>query len=375
MSITRTIKVLIPDGEAHVLLYVVNCLSLKKHIKIYVMSSKEDGYMKYSRYIEKYIYQPEVSPKKWIKCINKTVDKHNIDLVMPIYEAGIAILAERINEINIPKKICGLPNAKNLHVARNKGLLYLHLKDWEIPCPRSIVVNSIETLDAKTLNLNYPLIIKPVEGGGGGKGICIVENEEKFIRYCKNYNGAHGSIIQEYILGDDFCCNVLCKEGEIIAYSIQKATDFRSGELTPQIAFDFIENKELFENAKKLMKSLNYSGVANIDWRYDREQKKFKVIEINPRFWLGTDASLITGVNFPYLYCLSSLGYQTHYKTKVNISYLSLEGLVKRFKKNPFYTLNLSYIYQHSPIRFILRDPLPILYKAFLTLRGDKSKS
>ena len=80
------------------------------------------------------------------------------------------------------------------------------------------------------------------------------------------------------------------------------------------------------EITKKLMKSLNWSGVANIDWRYDENNKVFKIIEINTRFWLSTDASSIAGVNFPYLYCLSSLGNEIKLQKTESISYLSLEG-------------------------------------------------
>ncbi|MGB5420492.1 ATP-grasp domain-containing protein [Algibacter sp.] len=363
------ISVLIPDGETHVILYIINCLSLVKDVKVYVMSSKKNDHMKYSRYIDTYIYYPESDCSNWISHINHLVEKHDIDIVLPIYEMSIKTIVENIHLIKYSDKLCDLPNIKNLNAAGNKDLLYLHLNEHNIPCPKSLIVKPDELPEIE--NLKFPLLIKPVFGGGGGKGIEIVETKDAVLNYYKTNKFTCKTIIQEFIEGYDLCCNVLCKDGELIAYSIQKGTLFRDGILTPQIGFDFIENEELIESTKKLMKSLNWSGVANIDWRYDETNKVFKVIEINTRFWLGTDASSIAGINYPYLYCLSSLGNEIELHKTESISYLSLEGLARSFKKNPFFIFRLKYIYNHSPVRFQLKDPLPIIYKLYAVFKKN----
>lgn len=364
--INNKISILIPDGEIHVILYVINCFSLVKNVKVYVISSKKDDHMKYSRYIDQFIYHPKTNLDEWFNCINNAVEKYNIDLIMPIYEMAIKTIIENKNKIKALDKLCDLPSIESLNSARNKGLLYLHLKTHEIPCPHTLIIkpNTIPKVD----DFNYPVVIKPVEGGGGGIGIEIAGNKPDVLNYFEIYNYSCDIIIQEFIEGYDLCFNVLCKNGALIAYSIQKGTVFRDGILTPQIGFDFIENSELIECTKKLIKSLNWSGVANIDWRYDEKNKVFKVIEINTRFWLGTDAASIAGVNFPYLYCLSSLGNEIELQKTESISYLSLEGLARRFKNNLFFIFRLSYIYNHSPIRFIIKDPLPVFYKVLFVL-------
>ena len=337
---TKEISILIPDGEIHVLLYVVNCFSLIKNVKLYVMSSDKNSHMKYSRFIEKFIYHPETSKEEWINHINDEVNNYNIDLVLPIYETGIKTIVENKKKINKENKLCNLPDIWSLNSAGNKGLLYLHLKEHHIPSPVTQIIKLGHLVN--TQDFTFPVIIKPVEGGGGGKGIEIVNNNEEVLNYFKTNQFDCDTIMQEFIKGYDLCCNVLCKNGNLIAYSIQKGTVFRDGILTPQIGFDFIENQELFESTKKLMKSLNWSGVANIDWRYDENEKVFKVIEINTRFWLGTDAPSIAGVNFPYLYCLSSLGDNLELQKPKLLSYLSMEGLARSFKKNPFFVFKFS---------------------------------
>ena len=366
-SNNKEIAILIPDGEIHVIMYVVNCFSLVKNVKVYVMSSKINSHMKYSRFIEKFIYYPETNHDEWIKQINYEVEKYGIDLVMPVYEKAINVLANNLSKLRYPDNLVNLSSAQDLYSAGNKGALYRHLKSHNIPCPNTLIIKPNNLTEI--VNLNYPVVIKPVEGGGGGKGIKIATNKEEVLKYYTTYTFNCDSIIQEFINGYDLCCNVLCKDGDLIAYSIQKGTVFRDGILTPQIGFDFIENEALLQTTKKLMKSLNWSGVANIDWRFDEKENVFKVIEINTRFWLGTDAASIAGVNFPYLYCQSSLGQEIELKKTESISYLSLEGLARILKRNPLSVFKFKYIYNHSPIRFIIKDPFPILYKMLSILK------
>ena len=56
---------------------------------------------------------------------------------------GIKIIVENIHKIKYPHRICNLPNIQSLNSAGNKGLLYLHLKEHEISCPKSLIVKPI----------------------------------------------------------------------------------------------------------------------------------------------------------------------------------------------------------------------------------------
>ncbi len=111
------------------------------------------------------------------------------------------------------------------------------------------------------------------------------------------------------------------------------------------------------------MKSLDWCGVAHIDMRYDQNTKQFKVIEINSRFWVSLDASLIAGVNFPYLYCLSSMG-NTFKKPQYKfIEYLNLKGVVRRIKQDIRAIFKTNFMLKNTPLKFVSKDPAPMMYK------------
>jgi predicted ATP-grasp superfamily ATP-dependent carboligase len=109
------------------------------------------------------------------------------------------------------------------------------------------------------------------------------------------------------------------------------------------------------------MKSLDWSGVANIDCRYDEKDDIFKITEINTRYWINVDASAIA--NFPYLHCLLSKNIKHEVQEAANITYFNLKGVVQQMIKKPAIVFNIGYLKNNTPLMFVLKDPIPILDK------------
>jgi biotin carboxylase len=51
----------------------------------------------------------------------------------------------------------------------------------------------------------------------------------------------------------------------------------------------------------KLLKALNWYGVAMVEFKMDPRDGKLKFLEINPRFWGSLPLAIASGVDFPYL--------------------------------------------------------------------------
>ena len=364
------ISVLIPDGESHLLRFIVNCLSQERDVKIFVLSTKKSSEMRFSRYVQKYIYQSKVSSDiEWVNYIHYVVEQNNIDVIVPIFETGIKKIIENIDVFKSSSKLCLLPTLNDFIVAGDKGLLFKHLKKHNLPCPKSYVVSS-GSLPDNDFDLSFPVIVKPVKGYGGGQLIKKIETPKSLSSFFKRNLSDTDFIIQNFIDGYDICCNVLCKNGGIIAYTFQKDIFNSNGKFSPQIGFKFVEEKDLIYTIKNLIYTLNWSGIANIDCRYDFKDKKFKILEINTRFWVNTEGSALAGVNFPYLLCLSNLKDIVALQKADLISCLNLKGLVFQIKRNPFFVFKFKYIYNNTVFKYILKDPLPIFYKYALRTKN-----
>ncbi|SFD07371.1 ATP-grasp domain-containing protein [Algibacter pectinivorans] len=359
----KAISIFIPDGEAPVLMIVLNCLSEIKRIKIHVMSNNKDIPMKYSKKVFKFYYKPKTeNGSDYINNINEITKNQEVDLIMPIFEDSIRIITKYKNLLTSPNKLALLPSHSNFEKAINKNSLTNFLEALGLPYPKSQVIKINVKPDLS--KIEYPVLIKPIDSPGGGLGIEVFNEEREFLKFLKSIDSKTNYLAQDYIEGYDIDCSVLCRNGEVLAYTIQKPNMYGGHKFAPQISFKFVKEDAIINQVKTLMKALAWSGVAHLDMRFDENAKNFKVVEINPRFWGSLEASLFAGVNFPYLYYLSSLNKTFETPDYKLIDFMLLKGLVKSIKKNKSQLLKLKFIFNNTPIKYMLSDLKPTIYRS-----------
>ena len=101
---------------------------------------------------------------------------------------------------------------------------------------------------------------------------------------------------------------MLCRDGQILAATVQHAIKASSKPFESPIGIEFRDDPPAMNVAKRLIHELGWSGVANIDMRYDARHKIPMVLELNGRYWFSLLGSLNAGVNFPLLACEMCLG-------------------------------------------------------------------
>lgn len=364
----KSFSVLIPDGESHLQLYIINSLSHIKEVKIYIMSNTKYIPIRFSRYIHHFSYYPKTDdPRDWISNINSEIEKHKIDLVMPIFEDGIETLIKYKENLDLDK-LCILPSYDDFEKAKNKWLLTRHLSDSDIPFPKSFLYSP--NSDFEMDQYEFPIVIKPSAVSGGGDGVLFFNNKEDLNDYLVNNKFKADQIIQEYVKGYDIGCSVLCKSGAILAFTIQKATLLNTNPFKPLLGVEFVYEEELFKTIEKLMMSLNWNGVVHVDLKFDEINNTFKILEINPRFWGSLDASMIAGVNFPHLYCLASLNEHFNVPNYKHIKYLNLKGLAKSILKKKSLIFKFNFILNHTQVKYMVKDPIPVIFKYTLFFKN-----
>ncbi|MFI1771323.1 ATP-grasp domain-containing protein [Thalassobellus citreus] len=363
------ISVLLPEASITHTTSLVNCLSEQRNVDIYVISNINYVGFRCSTKITNFAYYPETNSEiDWLGNIEKELKKHSIDLVIPIDTYGVKTLIKYRNKVSFSNKIGLLPNIESFNIADNKALLTHHMLEYSIPFPKTYYYTKEELL----LNVieDFPVLIKPIQDCGGGSDIIKFNDFKELKQYLLNNELDFKFIIQDYIKGYDIDCSVLCEKGEVLAFTIQKG--FLSGEreFSPPDGVEFLYVEKLYDVVKKIMKTLNWSGVAHIDMRFDEKDVTYKIIEINPRFWVSLDASVASGVNFAYLYTLKSLKLDFPRVSYNHIRYLNLFGLMNSIRGNKLFIFNLRFIMKFTPIRFYIKDPIPFLYIVFYKFKS-----
>ncbi|MEM9361507.1 MAG: ATP-grasp domain-containing protein [Bacteroidota bacterium] len=256
-----------------------------------------------------------------------------------------------------------LPPEDSIAMVSNKIEFSKYLKANQIPGPEFQVLT--EPFSSKDLKISCPLLSKPYteNESGSGKGIQLFKSKQELDSLFSPVEVTKKTFfVQEYIEGRDVDCSVLCLNGEILEYTIQTPILQGKSEFSPHYGVRLIRDEEVLSVTKKLMRSLNWSGVAHIDLRYDKIQGGVKVIEVNGRFWASVEASLYGGMNFPHLYIQYSLKNKIVNNGYKEIHFFNLRGTLEKIKSNPLFLLNLTKLWKVSPIKFIVKDPLPWIF-------------
>jgi len=173
-----------------------------------------------------------------------------------------------------------------------------------IPCPQTYFPQNIDDIRELKEKVEYPVVIKPRKSTGS-KGLVYVDAPERLVPCYKKVISDHKfPIIQEYIPpgGDTYGFEALYnKDSRLRAFFVHKR--IREYPITggPSTLRESVRNSEIEKLSKRLLDSLNWYGLAMVEFKVDPRDKKPKLMEINPRFWGSLPLAIASGVDFPYL--------------------------------------------------------------------------
>ena len=342
------------DGYA---ISIMMCLS-KLKMKIYTMSVDNSHHVKESKYCSGYIIYDKNDLLKEndiiIDKINDYCKRQKIDVIIPSGIESTIFISKVRNRIISETEIFPVANWETLKLLNNKWSFLELMKDNGISCPRTMLIT--ELCQIKSLDIEFPIMIKQLELDASRSVVKLNSFEELEMYLSKrnenNFN-ALPLLIQEYIPGIDMGINILAKNGKIIAYNMHKY--YPNG--VSRNVTEFLKDDNVLNIGRQIVCCCNFTGVANIDLRFDDRDKSIKVIECNPRFWGMLYASMFTGINFPYLGILiaqnKELPKDMNYKC---VRYVLPSRLVyesiKKISLEDFTKENLYFIWQ------IIDDPL-----------------
>ncbi|MBE3128285.1 MAG: ATP-grasp domain-containing protein [Actinobacteria bacterium] len=233
------------------------------------------------------------------KCsVEEALVANDFDMVIPV--GGKDILPT----LKYAKEKAILPSEESLRKCFDKYSTIQLAKDCGIPVPFSIHIKSLEEIGKVDEIVKFPCVIKP-----------SCEIEAKFVFYANNQeelnshleksfrilgeNSKYGVIVQEYISGIGAGFFALYDKGtpvRIFMHQRLREWPISGGASTAAKAF---YSDKLKKYGLTLLNTLNWNGVAMIEFKYNYDEEEFYLMEINPKFWGSLELALRAGVNFP----------------------------------------------------------------------------
>lgn len=250
---------------------------------------------------------PDSDPEGYLDKLVAICRKHNgpdVDLMLMPMHTDSFIVAENKERFDGIANLA-LPARDKIDLIGNKASLAKFCKENGIHIPKTDVIDSVDEFNSVAKSFTYPAFLK-ISDSNAAIGLHKVESAEEAIKCFDedvdrfSMSGNDLAIIQEAVPGEDYCSTFLFEHGELRGcMTYHNILDYpkKTGMGALRETVDATEMEEI---GAKLLELAEWHGVAEIDFRWDGENKPC-LIEVNPRFWGGLGQSVESGWKYPYL--------------------------------------------------------------------------
>jgi len=264
----------------------------------------------------------------------------------------------------------GIDKFTTFDLCRKLGVIY----------PETVFLSDELDIEATAKRLGYPVVVKHRRNFGGSRGVMMVSDPAGLSAAVDDLAGLTDSrqdlMLQKFLPGTIVDACLVAKNGKIGGMVTQERRLMYpiSGGVACIVAT--VDLPELEKLVASIVETLDWTGPAQIEFKWDPLLRRFSLIEINPRFWATTGAWLKAGANFPALAVDLALNREPPEfpRLPANLRFKYLIGrtpasLVQLWRSRGRGALKDPRSYSRTWYDFDLGDPLPDLFRCFTELR------
>lgn len=294
-------KILVTDGRSLAALAIIRSFG-EKGFEVHCGDDFKNNLSSYSRYVKKrVIYPSPVSdPSDFIKYLLDLTKNEKYDMIFPVRDDTTLLLSKYKDKFQKYTNLY-LADYGILKKFRDKGETIKAALNSGVPVPKTYFPED-KCVEEIKRNVKYPILIR-ARISSGSRGIAYVGSLNEFDNAYHEIKEEYGEpIIQEYInkTGYSTACILLDDfQKEVASFSYRRVKEYpiTGG---PTVVGISSEDSEAIDLSLKLLKSVGWKGVAEIEYIKDQNGKPL-LLEINPRFWMPLNLAIKAGVDFPYL--------------------------------------------------------------------------
>ena len=199
----------------------------------------------------------------------------------------------------------------------DKGLLHALAQDLGIDQPRTFCPQSRHEL--ANLDCLFPAIVKPTLREKSNpltiqKAWRVEDRQSLLDRYDEASTLLRPGMIlvQELVPGSgetQFSYAALCQDGRPLAWLVaRRARQFPMDFGRFSTFVETVDEPQVIEPALRLVRSIRYTGLVEIEFKRDPRDGRYKLLDVNPRVWGWHTLGSPAGVDFAYLTWLMAHG-------------------------------------------------------------------
>lgn len=262
----------------------------------------------YSRYTTRHLAWPGAEHPGAVGWLKDLAASYDLDgwTLFPSADEEVRLIAQYHDELSSTFRLC-TPGWETTKWFADKTLTYQRAAALKIDYPRTYEI--AHARDLSRLDFRFPLILKPAVKEGDNaltqSKVWRVNDRDMLARLFHDamaMAGDGGLIVQELVPGDgstQFSYAAVCQDGlpvlSMVARRLrQHPANYGTGTFVETVHNDVIETL-----AERLLASVGYSGMVEMEFKLDSRDNSYKLLDVNPRVWTWNSIGTVAGVDFP----------------------------------------------------------------------------
>lgn len=283
----------------------------RQGVPVWVTTSPDVKLANCSRYTLRTVPWPNAEPEVQVEYLLELAAQYKLDrwMLFPTSDESAALLSKFHTALS-RRFYVTTPPWDILRWAYDKRLTYRLAAEERVDYPSMMCPASEVDLEAAACA--FPAILKPaihaaVNRFTADKAWPVANRKELLVRYreARELIPPDLILLQELIPGggeSQFSYAALCRDGQPIASLTARRT--RQYPIDFGYSSSFVETldvPEIVAPSRRLLAAIRYTGLVEVEYKFDARDRRFKLLDINPRLWTWSALGGRAGVDFPHL--------------------------------------------------------------------------
>lgn len=303
-------RILVTDGDNRAALAITRSLGRRGH-SITVCERSIPSLASVSSYCRDSFPYPDPSlyPEGFVSTLLKEVRDRRIEVIIPVADITTILLTEHRHLLE-QYCIIPFPAQEIVNLAASKDKLISLAASLKVPVPKTKVIFSADEIsDYPSWGLGFPVVIKPhrsrikkANGQWLHAAVRYANDLDELKHVLDSKAEEYPLLLQQKIDGPGIGIFAFFSKGKMNAVFSHKRLREKPPSGGVSVLRESIPVQALAsEFSEKLLKHLDWDGVAMVEFKLDKCDGIPKLMEINGRFWGSLQLAIDAGVDFPNL--------------------------------------------------------------------------
>ena len=285
--------------------------SLGRHGIPVCFLSDDHPIAKYSRYVRRSFAWGGPEDAGSVELLKTLAREHQLEgwVLIAAGDGEVRLLSQHRAELATVFRMT-VPSWETVRFAHDKGFTYERAAALGIDFPRCH--NPRDAQDVANLDCRFPLVLKPTvreqkNAFTRAKAWRVDDRAALIARYreAAALVGERAIVLQELVPGDgtaQFSYAAVWHDGAPVAALVARRT--RQYPIDFGYTSTFVETiaqSEVEDAACRFLKSIDYSGLVEVEFKHDHRDGRYKILDVNARAWTWNGIGAIAGVDFAHV--------------------------------------------------------------------------